>query len=106
VKSKQVLPSISEQSSEFCRLLSEILEILEQMPTLNLGKLKTVCYSVTSKDSSLAFTSQEIAKIKACTSVHDMFYELRNHWRYDDHPLLYSIVKRSGSPEAMQKRLI
>ena len=84
----KLLPSISEQSTEFCRLLSEILEILEQLPALNLNKLKDVCFSVTSNDGSLAFSSQEIATIKACTSVHDMFYELRNHWRYDDHPLL------------------
>ena len=100
VKSK---PSISKQSAEFGTLLSEIQGILEQAPKLNLDKLKAICFSLTSNDSSLTFNSQEIARIKACTSVDDMFYELRDYWRYDDHPLLYAIVKRSGSPEAMQK---
>ena len=103
VKLKPIHSSVSKQSIEFGTLLSEIQDILENSPKLNLDKLKAICFSLTSTENSLMFNSQDVARIKACTSVHGMFYELRDHWRYDDHPLLYAIVKQSGSPEAMNK---
>ncbi|XP_065903585.1 putative leucine-rich repeat-containing protein DDB_G0290503 isoform X3 [Dysidea avara] len=94
---------ISHPSIEFGTLIAEIAEILQEEVKSNLKRLTTVCYSITSKGNSLLFNSAEIAKIKACESVHDLFYELRGHWRYDDHPLLYAIVKQSGSKKAMGK---
>ena len=68
-----------------------------------LDNFKLICINLTSRESSLVFNSQEVAKIKACTSVYDLFDELRDHWRYDSHPLLYAIVKKSGSREAIQR---
>ena len=35
--------------------------------------------------------------------MYDLFEQLRGHWRYDSHPLLYKIVKNSGSTKAMEK---
>ena len=96
---------MSKPSIEFGTVVSEIADILESEIKTNLRKLATVCFSITSPGptNSLTFTSQEMAKIKACSSVYDLFFELRGHWRYDDHPLLYAIVKQSGSKKAQEK---
>jgi len=90
-------------SVEFAALVADIAEILEvKLKPKELNKFKCICTNLASKESSLVFSSQEIARIKACASVCDLFDELRDHWRYDSHFLLYTIVKKSGSPEAMQ----
>jgi len=96
---------MSKQSIEFGIVVSDIADILEAEMKTNLRKLTIICCSITSPGPmySLIFTSQKIAKIKACTSVYDLFLELRGHWRYDDHPLLYAIVKQSGSKKAAEK---
>jgi len=94
---------ISDPSIEFGTLVAEIAEILQGKIKSNLEKLTTVCYSITSKKNSLLFNSTEIANIRACKSVHDLFYELRGHWRYDDHRLLHALVHQSGSKNAMEK---
>ena len=95
--------SVFEPTVEFGALLSDIQDILEEKFKSNLNKLKTICFNLRSKENALLLNSQEIAKIKACSSVYDLFIELRGLWRYDHHPLLLMMVKKSGSKEAMEK---
>ena len=89
-------------SLEFSALLADVAEILDKSST-NLNKLKSVCYSITTTEKSLLFSEKKTAAIRAGPSVFDVFYELRGHWRWDSHRLLFTLIKRSGSQEAMEK---
>ena len=89
-------------SLEFSALVADVAEILDKSST-NLNKLKSVCYSITTTEKSLLFSDKESAAIRASHSVFDVFYELRGHWRWDSHPLLFTLIKRSGSKEALDK---
>ena len=95
--------SVFEPTVEFGALVSDIQDILEEKFKSNLNKLKTICFNLRSKENALLFNSQEIAKIKECSTVYDLFFELRGYWRYDCHSLLLMMVKKSGSKEAMEK---
>ena len=99
----QPVMDYSKAITEFSEVVSTIQEILHQKLKSNLVKLKSVCFSLTSKENTVSFTPQEAEKIRQCESVYDLFFELRGHWRYDRHEFLYSLVKRSGSQEALEK---
>jgi len=90
-------------SLEFSALVADVAEILDKSLKNNIEKLKLVCYNLTTPEKSLLINAKKGEVIRACVSVFDMFYELRDHWRWDNHRLLFIIIKRSGSPEAMQK---
>ena len=88
-------------SLEFSAAVADIAEILDK--SANLNKLKSVCYTITTPEKSLLFSAKKSAAIRASPSVFDVFYELRDHWRWDSHRLLFILIKRSGSQEALAK---
>jgi len=90
-------------SLEFSALVADVAEILDESLKTNLEKLKLVCYNLTTPEKSPLINAKTRAAIRTCKSVFDMFFELRDHWRWDDHRLLFTIIKRSGSQEAMHK---
>ena len=51
----------------------------------------------------VVYSDKESAAIRASQSVFDVFYKLRGHWRWDNPHLLFAIIKRSGSQEALAK---
>ena len=86
---------MDELDLEFSSLVADVADILDKSPAI-LNKLKSVCYSITTSE-------KERAAIQASPSVFDLFYELRGHWRWDSHRLLFILIKRSGSKEALAK---
>ena len=96
------VPVIDDLSLDFSAMVADVAEILHKSPTI-LNKLKLVCYSITTTEKSLVFSEKESAAIRASPSVFDVFYELRDHWRWDSHRLLFTLIKRSGSRDAMEK---
>ena len=92
---------MDELSLEFSAVVADVAEILEK--TANLDKFKLVCCNVTTKGKSLILSENESSQIRASRSVFDIFYQLRNHWRWDNHRLLYTLIKRTGSQEAMDR---
>ena len=93
---------IHKLSLEFSAMVADVADILHKSPAV-LNKLKVVCYSITTTENSLLFSDKESAAIRAGHSVFDVFYELRGHWRWDNTSLLFKIIKRSGSREALAK---
>ena len=93
---------IDELSLEFSALVADVADILNKSPVV-LEKLKLVCYNINTPERSLLFSDKESAAIRASSSVFDIFYELRGHWRWDSHRLLFTLIKRSGSQEALDK---
>ena len=83
-------------------MVADVADILHKSPAV-LNKLKLVCYSITTTEKSLLFSEKESAAIRASHSVFDIFYELRGHWRWDNTRLLFALIKRSGSQEALAK---
>ena len=93
---------MDELSLEFSALVADVADILNKSP-INLEKLKSVCYNIETPEKSLLFSEKKSAAIRASPSVFDVFYELRGYWRWDSHRLLFTLIKRSGSQEAMEK---
>ena len=87
-------------SLEFSALVADVAEILN---VTHLNKLKLVCCGITTPENSLMFGERESAAIQACISFFDMFYQLRHHWRWDNHRLLFTLIKRSNSQKALEK---
>ena len=92
---------MDEFSLEFSALVADVAEILET-PT-NLQKIKLVCCNITTPQKSLLLSEKENAEIRASSSVFEIFYLLRGHWRWDNHRLLFTLIKRDGSQEALEK---
>ena len=92
---------IDNLSLEFSALVADVAEILDK--SANIRKFKLVCCSITTPEKSLVFGERKSAAIQACASVYDVFYELRDHWRWDSHRLLFTLIKRTGSQEAMKR---
>ena len=92
---------MDELSLEFSAVVADVAEILEK--TANLNKFKLVCCNVTTKGKSLILNEKESSQIHSSKSIYDIFYLLRNHWRWDNHRLLYTLIMRTGSQEAMKK---
>ena len=88
-------------SLQFSALVADIAEILDK--SANLKKFKLVCCSITTPEKSLVFSEKESAAIQACNSVYGVFYELQDHWRWDSHCLLFTLIKRTGSQDAMER---
>ena len=88
-------------SLEFSALVADIAEILDE--SVNLNKIKLVCCSITTPEKFGVFSERKRAAIRDCLSVYDIFYELRDHWRWDSHHLLLTLIKRTGSQEAMER---
>lgn len=93
---------MDDMSVDFSALVADVAEILDKSMT-NLEKLKSVLYPITTPERSLLFNTNKTEKIRASKSVFDIFYELRDYWRWDSHRLLYILIKRSKSPEALEK---
>ena len=93
---------MDELSLEFSAMVADVAEILDKSAA-NLNTLKSVCYNIATLEKSLLFSDKESAAIRASPSVFDVFYELRGHWRWDSHRLLFTLIKRSRSKEAMEK---
>ena len=95
------IKKLDELSLEFSALIADVAELLEKSASLN--KFKLVCCHITTTESSPVFSEKEISQIHASSSVFDIFFQLRNHWRWDNHRLLYTLIKRTGSQEAMDR---
>ena len=83
-------------------MVADVADILHKSPDV-LNKLKLVCYTITTTENSLLLSEEENIAIRASHSVFDTFYELRGHWRWDNTRLLFALIKRSGSQEALAK---
>ena len=92
---------MDEFSLEFSACVADVAEILEKFANLN--KFVLVCCNVTTPEKSLILTENEISQLRAGKSVFDIFVLLRDHWRWDNHRLLYTLIKRTGSQDAMDK---
>ena len=92
---------MDELSLEFSALIADVAELLEK--SANINKFKLVCCHITTTENSLILSEKEISQIHAGSSVFDIFFQLRNHWRWDNHRLLYTLIKRTGSQEAMDR---
>ena len=98
-----VLPKVMDDLSlDFSALVADVADILNKPPAV-LEKLKLVCCNINTAERSLLFSDKESAAIRASSSVFDIFYELRDHWRWDNHRLLFILIKRSGSQEALDR---
>ena len=93
---------MDELSLEFSGLVSDVAEILNKS-SANLSKLKLYFCTIKDSERSLLFSKQESDKIYISKTIYDMFYHLRGYWRWDSHHLLYILIKRAGSQEALQK---
>ena len=89
-------------SIEFSGLVSDIADILNKSST-NLNTLKLFCCTIENLEGSLLFSKQKGDEIHSSETIYDMFYHLRGHWRWDSHHLLYILIKRARSQEALQK---
>ena len=92
---------MDELSLEFSACVADIAEILEK--SANLNKFVLVCCNVTTPEKSLILTEKEISQMRNSKSVFDIFFLLRDHWRWDNHRLLYILIKRTGSREALDR---
>ena len=95
------IKEMDELSLEFSALVADVADILEK--SINLNKLKLVCCIITTIEKSQILSEKESSQIQASKSVFDIFFLLRNHWRWDNHRLLYILIKRTGSQEAMDR---
>jgi len=67
----------------------------------NLDAIKSICgYLPISSDSSkLMFSAEQLKEIDACSSIREIFRQLRFHLRWDDHLILTAILDRLDSEE-------
>ena len=96
----------TEAASEFASILSLIEKILEKDEAENLSAIKSVCRYVTrSSDSGEPmFSEEQLREIRACANLQNILLKLRQHWRWDDHLLLTTILYRLDS-EACEELL-
>ena len=94
---------MDEMSLDFSALVADVAGILEKSNSLILNKFKLVCCNVATTENSLILSEKESLQMRASKSVFDIFFLLRGHWRWDSHSLLYTLIKRTNSQEAMEK---
>ena len=92
---------MDELNLEFSALVADVAELLEK--SANLNKFKLVCCHVTTTEQSLRLSEKEISQIRSSRSVFDIFFLLRDHWRWDNHRLLYTLIKRAQCQDAMDR---
>ena len=92
---------MDEFSLEFSALVADVAEILET--SANLKKIKLVCCNITTPQKNLLLSEKENTEIRASSSVFEIFYLLRGHWRWDNHRLLFTLIKRAGSQKALER---
>ena len=95
------IKEMDELSLEFSALVADVADILEKANSLN--KFKLVCCQITTLERSLILSKKESSKIQASKSLFDIFFLLRDHWRWDNHRLLYILIKRTRSQEAVDR---
>jgi len=95
--------SPDETSIEFGAVVSDIAEVLESSCVGNkLEKVKLLCTYTTDKHNIPIFNQKEIYTIKKSRSIFDIFDVIRPHWSWQSHHLLPVIIKRVGSPNALE----
>ena len=87
-------------SVQFATLVDDIAEILKN--SANLDKFKLICDSIIT-EMPLLFSEKDSIAIQSSKSVFDIFYCLQDHWRWDSHHLLSTLIKLNESKDAMQK---
>ena len=92
---------MDELSLEFSALVADVAELLEK--SANLNKFKLICCHVTTTEKSLILSEKEISQIKNSKSVFEIFFLLRGHWRWDNHRLLYTLIKRTQCQDALDR---
>ena len=93
---------MDQLSLEFSGLLVDVAEILNKSSTL-LNRLKLFCYTIENSERSLLFSKEKSAEIYSSKTIFDLFYHLRGHWRWDSHHLLYILIEKAKSQEALQR---
>ena len=98
----KISQTMDKLGQEFSELIINVAKILNESPD-NVEKLKLICNTITPPEKSLLFSPQKSSEIRESTTVLDIFYHLRGHWRWDSHLLLFTLIKRTNSPEALEK---
>ena len=91
---------MDELSVEFATVVADIAEILNKSDILDTFKL--ICHSIIT-EKPLLFSEKDSIAIQSSKSVFDVFYYLRDHWRWDSHHLLSTIIKLNEAKDAIQK---
>ena len=91
---------IKKFSEDFEALVNNILKIMDKPG--NLDKFKLVCFCIAT-ENPLLFSKEESAAIQAKESVSKVFDCLRDHWRWDSHQLLSTVVELNESQDALQE---
>ena len=93
---------MNELSLEFARLVCDVAEILNKSST-NLNVLKLFLCTMKDLEGSLLFSKQKSAEIHSSETIYELFYHLRGHWRWDNYRLLYILIEKAKSQDALQK---
>ena len=97
----------NQASTEFGILMNNIIKELKKNETEYLEDIKNICAYLTVKDDPNVFLFNEDQReaIVACDNITTLFRKhLRGCWRFDEFPLLKSIIQSIGS-ELCEKML-
>ena len=98
--SQHLISKPHKASTEFSILLVSIMRELKKNEAENLETIKNICAFLTVSDNPdiLLFSEDQNEDIKACTDINVLFTKhLRGCWRWDDFPLLKTIIQYLGS---------
>jgi len=109
-KAKLVSPTVKDSFitdpdkavSEFTTIVSLIEGILMKTnEASNVDAIKSICgyLPISSSSSKQMFTSEQLKEIDSCSSIREIFRQLRFHLRWDDHLILIAILDRLESEE-------
>jgi len=96
-----VKPQVSKASAQFSSLIRTV-EVLLDKSSANLELCKRICLDLKISDDSesLLFNDEQLEKIEQCTTFHELFRLLRQHWSYKEYCILEHIISESNSQEA------
>ena len=92
----------SKAVSEFTTIVSLIEDVLmKNNEAHDLDAIKSICgyLPISSSSSKLMFSAEQLKEIDACSSIREIFRQLRFHLRWDDHLILTAILDRLDSEE-------
>ena len=96
------ITSPNKAVSEFTSVVSLVEDaLMKNNELLNLNAIKSVCgyLPISSSSKKLMFTKEQLREIDACSSIREIFRQLRIHLRWDDHLILTAIIDRLDSEE-------
>ena len=87
---------------DFSAVVADIAAELEKSVDKSIKKVKIVCYNLTIADNMPLLSADDKEKIKHCNSIYDIFEVMSPHWSWNSHRLLFIIIKRVKSSEALE----